>query len=277
LTSKSVVILCVSREILEGAVVDRNAAFIASRVDNLGYRVRAIQVVDRVESDMVTAITCALQQDPAFLLITGGMGHDWDDNSRACAAKAIGVPLVEDPRARECVANSYRRLFAKGLVSSPDLTPERARMAQVPQGATCHENSIGTSPALQLKSGQTTVFLLPGVPAEMQRLFQTFVAPAIVAASPRTVRSERHIDYFGTDMAAINRVLRETVSRHAAVDFRTRRLGAEEAGAVRITLVAEHESAAESEALLDRAETELRNRLGPDITAQPTDAGRILE
>jgi molybdopterin-biosynthesis enzyme MoeA-like protein len=277
LSSKRVVILCVSREILEGAVVDRNAAFIASRLDSFGYRVRAIQVVDRVESDMVATFSASLAQEPAFLLITGGMGSDWDDNSRACAAKALGVPLVEDQKARECIANSFRRLFAKGLVSSPDLTPERVRMALVPQGAICHENSIGTSPALQIRSGATTVFLLPGVPAEMQRLFQMFVAPAIVAVSPRTVRGERHIDYIGSDAAAIAKVLRETVGRHEAIDFRTRRLGAAETGAIRITLVADHGTAAAAEALLDRAEADLRQQLGPDITAQPTDAGRFLE
>lgn len=273
--ARSIIILCVSREILEGTVVDRNAAFIANRVDYLGYRVRTIQVVDRVESEMVAAIRWALEQKPNFLLVTGGMGPNWDDNSRACAAKAAGVQLVDDPKARECVANSYRRLFAKGQVEDPDLTAERAQMALVPAGAECFENPIGTSPAIQLKCGDTTMFLLPGVPAEMQRMFLLYVLPAISAAGPNTVRRERHVDYQGRDEAAISKALGEVARQYAAVGFRTRGLGNEEARTIRITLVAEHADHAAVEELLDRAESDLRDRLGLDMTTRPTDAGRI--
>src|SRR5262245_14382295 len=99
LLDKSVIILVVSREILEGSVVDRNAAFIANRIDDLGYRVRTIQVVDRVEAEVVAAVTWALEQKPTFVLLTGGMGPQWDDNSRSCLAKATGLPLAEDPKA----------------------------------------------------------------------------------------------------------------------------------------------------------------------------------
>ena len=69
---KSVIILVVSREILEGSVVDRNAAFIANRIDDIGYRVRTIQVCDRVEAEMVATMTWALGQKPTFILVTGG-------------------------------------------------------------------------------------------------------------------------------------------------------------------------------------------------------------
>ena len=93
---KSVIILVVSREILEGSVVDRNAAFIANRIDDIGYRVRTIQVVDRVEAEATAAIKWALDQKPTFVLLTGGMGPNWDDSSRGCLAKAAGLPLEEN-------------------------------------------------------------------------------------------------------------------------------------------------------------------------------------
>lgn len=273
--SKNVVILVVSREILEGAVVDRNAAFMANRIDSLGYRVRWIQVVDRVESEMVTAIRTALEQKPAYLLITGGIGPSFDDNTRACVAKATGLPLREDAKALEFVQNSYRRLFAKGAVDSPDMTVERARMALLPAGADCFENPIGTGPAVQLNVGTTTVFLLPGVPAEMQRLFLLFVVPTLTASGPTTVRGERAIDYHGHDESAISAVIGEIAAATPAVSLRTRVQGTEEARAIRITLVAEHTDPVELEELLDATETRLRQRLSIDIPARPTDAGRL--
>ena len=103
---KSVIVLVVSREILEGAVVDRNAAFIANRIDDLGYRVRTIQVVDRVESEMVAALRWALEQKPVFVIVTGGLGPNWDDNTRGCLAKAANLPLKEDQRALEQIVSA---------------------------------------------------------------------------------------------------------------------------------------------------------------------------
>ena len=203
MSDKSVIILVVSREILEGSVVDRNAAFIASRISDLGYRVRTIQVVDRVESEMVSAIRWALDEGPGYVIVTGGMGPSWDDNSRACVGKAADLPLYEDATALEHVRNSYRRLFAKGLVEDAELNEERTRMAQLPKGATSFENPIGTAPAVQLKVGSTTLFLLPGVPPEMQRIFKTFVLPAMSAAAPGTHRRQRQFDYHGSDESAM--------------------------------------------------------------------------
>ena len=179
---KNVIILVVSREILEGSVVDRNAAFIASRLGALGYRVRAIQMVDRVETEMVSAMRWALDQKPDYVMVSGGLGPMDDDNTRACAAKAAGVALREDPKALEFVRTSYRRLFAKGLVDDAEVDADRRRMALLPAGADCFENPIGGGPAVKLAVGATTMFLLPGVPAEMQRLFQLFVAPTVAPA-----------------------------------------------------------------------------------------------
>ncbi len=272
---KNVIILVVSREILEGAVVDRNAAFMANRIDDLGYRVRSIQVVDRVENEMVTAIRQALEQKPTFLVITGGIGPSFDDNTRACVAKATGLPLREDKKAFEFVQSSYRRLHAKGVVDDAEMTAERTRMALLPAGADCYENPIGTGPAVQLSIGTTTVFLLPGVPAEMQRLFLLYVVPALTANGPSTTRAQRQVDYHGQDESAISGVLDAVAKAHPAVSLRTRVQGTEEARAIRVTLVAENEDQVALEELLDAAETTLRQRLHIDIPARPTDAGRV--
>ncbi len=272
---KTVSSLVVSREILEGSVVDRNAAFMANRIDGLGYRVKSIQVVDRAETEMVAAIRQEIEQQPTYLIITGGIGPSFDDNTRACVAKATGLQLREDPKALEFVQSSYRRLFAKGLVDDPAMTPERARMALLPAGADCYENPIGTGPAVQLTVGGTSIFLLPGVPSEMQRLFLLFVVPTMTATGPSTVRGERQVDYHGHDEAAIASVLATVSKRQPDVSFRTRVQGAEESRVIRISLVAVHEDPNRLGDVLDAAETDLRDQLSIDMPFRPTDAGRI--
>lgn len=272
---KSVIIIVVSREILEGSVVDRNAAFIANRIDDIGYRVRTIQVVDRVESEVTAALKWALEQKPAFVLLTGGMGPNWDDSSRGCLAKAAGLPLEEDPKAVEYVQSSYRRLHAKGVIDDDELNDSRRAMAVVPRGSICYENTVGTAPAVQLRVGSTTVFLLPGVPAEMQRFFAVNVMPVMSAEGPHTVRGERQVDYHGHDESAISKILGELTRKHPQVSIRTRVQGIEGARAIRLMLVAEDEDPVSLNDLLDRAEQELRRRLGIELPLRPTDASAL--
>lgn len=274
---KSVIILVVSREILEGAVVDRNAAFIANRIDDIGYRVRTIQVVDRIEAEVVAAVTWALEQKPTFVILTGGMGPQWDDNSRSCLAKATGLPLVEDPKALEFIQNSYRRLHAKEATVDATMNASRRGMASVPKGSICYENVVGTAPAVQLRVGHATVFLLPGVPAEMQRFFASHVLPVMSAEGPKTVREERNVDYHGHDESSISQVLADVAKRHAQVSIRTRVQGTEVARTIRIMLVAEQRDPAQLQAVLDRAEQDVRNRLGLELQSRPADASILDE
>lgn len=272
---KSVILLVVSREILEGSVVDRNAAFIASRIDDIGYRMRTIQVVDRVESEMVATLKWAIEQKPTFVIMTGGMGPNWDDNARHCLSQATGLRLEENPQAVEFVQNSYRRLHAKDIVGSPDLNESRRGMASLPKGAICYENMVGTAPAVQLRVGDTTVFLLPGVPAEMQQFFTTNVLPVMNAEGPDTIRGERVVDYHGYDLSSISRALADVAKKHPNVQIRTRTQGFDRTRVIRIMLVSEHEDQARLDKILYQAEKDMRERLGVEIEPRPTDASTI--
>jgi len=273
LRTKNVYIFCVSRELLEGIVVDRNAAFMATRISDLGFRVRSIQVVDNVEEDMVHAFQAAMAQKPAFIITTGGMGPAFDDITRNCVAKAAGVALKSDERGMEMLSNSYRRLYAKGIVEDPAVNERRARMALVPEGSICHENPIGTAPAVRLKTGETTFFLLPGVPAEMQRMFGLYVHPALTAEGPGVVKEARHIDYYGRDESAISRLLEDLSRRHHGILSRARVQGTEEDINIRITLFGEHSDAEALDKALDDAEADLRARLGLEIRNSDAEAG----
>ena len=86
------------------------------------------------------------------------------------------LELVRDDRAVDMLGKSYKRLAAKGIVESADLNEDRSSMADVPEGAICYENPIGTAPAVRLRIDETTFFLLPGVPEEMRELHEEYTA-----------------------------------------------------------------------------------------------------
>lgn len=265
LSQNTAYIFNIGRELLEGLVLDRNANFMAGKLNEAGCRVGSIQVFGDDEKSLVKAFQDALSTEPGYILTTGGMGPGHDDITRQCVARAARLSLQRDEAAASMVAKSYRRLCAKGVVTSSELNEDRLRMAMVPEGSICYENPIGTAPAVRLAVGKTQFFLLPGVPGELQRLFTLYALPVIQTEGPRTTQKTRQIDYPGRDESALTRVLADAARRHHGVHARARPQGDDAGLGIRITLTAEDSDEAELDKLLDRAEADLRARLGLEV------------
>jgi nicotinamide-nucleotide amidase len=265
LSTKNVFIFCLGRELLEGSVLDRNGNFMAKSIDRLAFRVQSIQILDEVREEMVETFRSAIAQKPAYVITTGGMGPGHDDITREAVAEAAGLPLVRDDRAIEMLEKSYKRLVAKGAVQSAELNEDRYGMADVPEGSICYENPMGTAPAVRLRVGETTFFLLPGVPEEMQRLFDLYVIPALAADGPGIIKKARHVEWPGGDESALKRILTDINRRFPEIHTRARVIG-EDQLSLRVSLFGEHADEDELDNLLSRAEADLRARLGLEIT-----------
>ena len=109
----------------------------------------------------------------------------------------------------------------------------------------------------------------------MQRFFTAHVMPVMAAAGPDTVRGERTVDYHGHDESSISRVLSDIGAKHPQISIRTRVQGTEMARTIRIVLVAEQDDAVQLNELLEKAEQDLRDRLGLELDTPPTDASRL--
>jgi molybdopterin-biosynthesis enzyme MoeA-like protein len=267
-TQKTAIIFCIGRELLEGLVLDRNAHFLAGRLNDLGVRVLTIQVLDDVEDDLVQAFTGALARKPSYVLTTGGMGPGNDDLTRQTVAKATGRALKPDPRAQEMLSKAYRRLFAMGVVESPELTEGRKKMARLPEGGVPYESPIGVAPGIRLDHGPTRIFLMAGVPDELRQLFNVMVAPTVIGDGGGEARDARHLEYFGRDESALESVFLDLERRYPGVQGRARVQGTEEDIVIRITLTGEHARKEELKRLLDLAEADLRTRLGMETGRQ---------
>lgn len=267
MAQKNVLIFCVGRDLLEGSVLDRNAHFMADRISDLAFRVRSITILDDVGDEMVEAFKNALAQKPAFILVTGGMGPGHDDLTRESMAKATGRPLKQDKQAVEMLAKSYRRWFAKGIVDNAELNDARLSIAEVPEGSICYENPIGTAPAVRLKIDETTIFLLPGVPAELQRLFTLYVVPALSSEGPGTLKKAVHVEWPRGDESALNRTLTDIGRHYPGISSRARIHGDDEVS-IRISLYGEHADEEELDKMLEKAEADLRARLGLELPSR---------
>ncbi|HEX16633.1 MAG: competence/damage-inducible protein A [Deltaproteobacteria bacterium] len=177
--SKRVEIIAIGREILRGQTLDTNSHWLARRVTALGAQVGRISVPDDEVGAIAREIRRALEDGAEVVITTGGMGPTFDDKTLEGVAQAFGLTLELNPWALEFVRKRYREFYEQGFVDSPDLTPEREKMARLPRGAVPLSNPVGAAPGVMLQVQGATVFCLPGVPREMRPQFEEEVLPRL--------------------------------------------------------------------------------------------------
>ncbi|MEA3501357.1 MAG: competence/damage-inducible protein A, partial [Actinomycetota bacterium] len=152
-------ILAIGTELLLGQIVNSNATRIGERLADAGLDHFQQTVVGDNEDRIVAAIDSACSRADA-LIITGGLGPTKDDLTREAIARAAGVEQVFD----EQQADRLRERWAR---SGRDMPDSNLQQAERPEGSTLMANPKGTAPGIRLQIGDTWVFALPGVPAEM--------------------------------------------------------------------------------------------------------------
>ncbi|MFP4345358.1 MAG: competence/damage-inducible protein A [Anaerolineales bacterium] len=210
-------LLAVGDELLNGEVRDTNLFTLIRRLTRLGFRVEEALIV-RDEPDRVAdRIRNLLQRDPAVLLISGGLGPTEDDSTLQAIARALDRPLVESPDARALVEEQYDALLAAGQVARRGPEPARKKMATLPTGATPLLNPTGTAPGVRLEAGETLIYSLPGVPAELEAIYEESIEPELRERFGTAHHVEAEIIIECSDEAEAAALLRDVRPRHPAV------------------------------------------------------------
>ncbi len=172
-------IIAVGKEILRGQTLDTNSSWLAKRITALGGVIGRIVIPDDDVIAIAQEIKTSLQNHAQVIITTGGLGPTFDDKTLAGIAEATGRPLSLHPRALEIVTRRYKELYDQGFVDAAAITPAREKMAYLPQGSEALDNPVGTAPAVSLTGPEWVIFALPGVPREMQAIFEQAVLPSL--------------------------------------------------------------------------------------------------
>jgi len=173
------VIIAVGREILTGKTLDTNSHWLAGELTALGISIRRICAVDDILEEIAGEISYTLSLGVDLVITTGGMGPTRDDMTLEAWASALGRELVLNREALGMVQEKYRTLYQRGYVDTPDITPEREKMAHLPQEARPLPNPVGAAPGMLLEDGGRVFIALPGVPGEMKAIFHEDVVPLL--------------------------------------------------------------------------------------------------
>ncbi|MBI4577644.1 MAG: CinA family nicotinamide mononucleotide deamidase-related protein [Planctomycetes bacterium] len=201
--------MSVGDELLSGRIADTNAAWLAARLGPLGLPVSGVTVVGDAERAVAAALRAAARRSPV-VVVTGGLGPTRDDLTREALAAAFRLPLREDPVALRSLAMALRRI-------GRPLGAQDRRQSLAPEGAEVLANPVGTAPGLCLERGGSRIFLLPGVPSEMERMFLRAVVPRLRRAWPaaRGVAGvcTRRLQVWGVPESRLDTILGDCMER----------------------------------------------------------------
>ena len=184
-------LLVIGDEILSGRTKDKNIGYIAEYLTGIGIDLKEVRVVADEEADIIAAVN-ALRHRYAYVFTTGGIGPTHDDITADCVAKAFGVTIDVDPRARALLLQR---------IAEKDLNEARLRMARIPAGADLILNKVSNAPGFRLGN----VFVMAGVPAIMQAMLDE-VAPTLQTGArmlSASVRADLREGDIGTELGMI--------------------------------------------------------------------------
>ncbi|MFL5030971.1 MAG: competence/damage-inducible protein A [Xanthobacteraceae bacterium] len=190
-------LLVIGDEILSGRTKDKNIGYIAEYLTNIGVDLKEVRVVADDEGAIIEALN-ALRTRYTYVFTTGGIGPTHDDITADCVAKAFGVSIDVDPRARALLLTR---------IAEKDLNEARLRMARIPAGADLILNKVSAAPGFRI--GNVHVFA--GVPAIMQAMLDE-VAPTLKTGArmlSATVRADLREGDIGSELGAIAKAVPE--------------------------------------------------------------------
>ena len=157
-------ILTVGEELLAGDTENTNGTWLAGQLTDRGVMVARILAVPDEDSVIADAVS---RYNDAFdaVVVTGGLGGTPDDVTMSAVAAAFDRSLVENDLARADVERTLKAVADE----YPDLEVDVAAEAAVPEGARPLVNRVGLSPGCVLEN----VYVLPGIPSEMERMFES--------------------------------------------------------------------------------------------------------
>ena len=167
-------VLLTGSELLDGRVHDRNGATLTSSLASRGAQVTHLLTVPDDVQRIVAALRFSLAQPLALLVVSGGLGTTHDDLTTAAVAQALGRDLAEDPQALAWVEERTRAICDSRGLEYDHVISQARRQALLPAGSRPLPPA-GAAPGFTLVVDGTMVVVLPGVPAELEKMWAPVV------------------------------------------------------------------------------------------------------
>jgi len=192
-------IIAIGTEILLGEIVDTNSAFIARQLPELGIDLYYTSVV----GDNLVRLTQTLERAwnrSDLVITTGGLGPTDDDMTREATAALLGeIPYVD--------AELEQRVRAFFSTRGP-MPESNLKQAWLIPSCRAISNPRGTAPGWWTERDGHMIVSMPGVPGEMERMWNNEVRPELERRSDGQVLVTRTIKTVGIGEGSVDEMAR---------------------------------------------------------------------
>jgi nicotinamide-nucleotide amidase len=211
------------------------------------------------DRDSIVRMLNMASSDADIILVTGGLGPTDDDVTRQGLAKFLGKELELQSELLEKI----QKIFAHR--ERP--MPERNKIqTYIPVGAKAIDNNLGTAPGIRADSTSSPraelkdklIFVMPGVPAEMKRMFEESVFSELKRFAGKQAIIVLKLNCFGSGESVIAEKLGDLMQRgrnpliNCTVQY----------GVITLTIIAMAEGERRAQEMAKKCEKTLRNTLG---------------
>ncbi|MFZ5802549.1 MAG: CinA family nicotinamide mononucleotide deamidase-related protein [Candidatus Omnitrophota bacterium] len=171
-------VLTIGNELLQGHTLNTNSRFLSAKLTQAGFRVVSQIACDDEIGTIKKQLGAALASADV-VLVTGGLGPTPDDVTRDAIADYFKVKLRFSPAQYRKIEASYAKYGGKvpALVKKEACYPDHAAPLL---------NAVGIALGFSMRVGRKTVVVLPGVPSELENMYEASVKKLLAKRYPDT-------------------------------------------------------------------------------------------
>lgn len=246
-----VALASIGSEVTNGSQVDTNAAMLAQKLSEVGLSPWVHVALPDDLDELVGGLGWLVDRSDV-VICGGGLGPTPDDLTREALAALAGVELVADRRVEEALIDWFAERGARMPASN-------LRQARIPVGGGVLA-PVGTAPGIAMDLDGVDLFALPGVPWELEAIFDRDVLPAIQARYGTRATITRVVRVAGMSEARVGELVESVSGEGLEVAWLSG------SGEIRVVLTA---TAADLDVARTRAGAaldEVTMRLGPAVS-----------
>lgn len=177
-------LITIGNELLNGKIQDKNAYWLARFCHEHSLELTKNQIIPDSEAAFMLAMEEAWR-DADLVVTSGGLGPTKDDLTKPLAAKYFKRALKESAQALEVAQRNYAQ---KNREYNPAM-----EYSKIPEGFEAIYNAAGYAPGLVFKNDDKMLAVLPGVPAEFNRMFTEEIYPRANALFGDSSSLKKHV------------------------------------------------------------------------------------
>lgn len=194
-------LLTIGTEITSGEVVNSNAAWVSTQLEDMGVRVVAHLTVRDKRDELIAALRWA---DADIVIVTGGLGPTSDDVTREIMAEFFAQPLEFD----EKVWNNLQEVYKMRQLP---LREAHRHQCFFPKTSERLSNPAGTALGFYYKLKESHFFALPGPPSELEAMWKQEVRPRLKKLIPAEPSSWKKWTFFAVPESEVAELVEKVI------------------------------------------------------------------